>query len=280
MISQRPHIPHPEGKGVLKTRYKAIVKVPKDIPLAKDANLKIVGKADQYYMLVKDRSAPAYDLPGGSADFGMQLTREGKWRNYKPGELTGSHAIASQLKGKTGLWLENGQFLGTYLGKVHSHSLAGARIYEGIASGKLDRLGAYKKYQEKVFGYKTPEVSDIVLWDGKTKLPKDVEVMPSTVDIYKTNPAIKTSNMNIYKGDSVLLKVRDTAFAKRITQGKELSPDKLAKVTANMEIKALKRLKSELAKPPEASVLDFLRGTPDIKTPSDLILGRANRPGL
>lgn len=267
IFKMRRHVPHPIS-GELKTRFKAVVRVPDTVAIVRDSKVIKVGQADEYLMLVKDRSAKAYDLPGGSADLSMQLTKEGKWRKYKPGELTGSEAVASQLKGETGLWLENRKFLGTYQGKVHSHSLAGARIYDGTATGTLDRMGAFRKFQESTFNYRNPEVSDIVLWDGKTRLPKRIEVMPSTYDIFKTDPRIRVSNLNLYKDDPALLITRDKGFAKR--GGIDPPTEKMARTTASIEIKALR----ESLRPREPQLQDYLTAEPDWSNLSDLVMGK------
>lgn len=270
--AQRASIPHPEGRGELKTRTKLIT----------------FNEKGDAVLIALDRSAPSFEFIGGSANPKEILLQSGKWHNFNQSgrKLTWAEAARSQLIGETTVKMPNPEYIGMYLGKVNDNALSGARIYRGKGVGEADLVKAWNLYQRGKFNYKTPELKAAV-WlykDGTIKgiTPESVNlfrqqgVNPATYDILKylkAKDGFNLKQVSVDKSNPSLLKNRDMAFSKRVASGRQLTTKEIAGINQK-ELKYLKNKRAEIIRGREPQLADWVTGEPQMAELLEFIAGR------
>ncbi len=276
--AQRASVPHPDLKGELKTRTKIIT----------------YNKARDAVFLGLDRSAPSFELMGGSANPKEILLQTGRWHNFtKSGKpLNWGEAARSQVLGESNMRMPSKEYIGTYLGKVNDNALHGARIYEGRVINKPDIVAAWNKYQRQKFSYKTPELKAGVwlLKDGtvrgvaglKTSVAEAVRLFnelginPATKDILGyvvKKDGFRIGDVKVDRSNKWLLKARDKGFVNRAIENKPLTVEQIANIN-KAEIKFLRQRRMDIAKGAEPMILDYLTAEGGLGTVAELLHGR------
>lgn len=234
---------------------------------------------DGRVLFTRDRADPVgvYDAVGGSCNVKeVLIPAKGKW-NYeipvgKRPSVTWELAFRSQALGELNIIIraKDVKSLGMYRGKVGEHSVHGARMYEAkVESPKVDRVAAWRKYQQPKYKYAEPEIADAFWWNGKTA-PKGT-VQPWFYDMLAAVAKKYGWDMSKVKVSNVSGKfVRDLKFPERVARGK--NPDLTSKQRKAAEVSYLKDTYNRVMMP---SFRDYvLKSGADISLMAELIKGR------